>query len=57
MSEPLRECSVCHQARSEGSDAVDRDFFVCIECEQAADQLFAIQDALWRRPEGDDTES
>ena len=57
MSEELRECSVCHRPRAQGSETVDRDLFVCIECEEAADQLLTIQDALWGRPEADDTES
>ena len=50
-------CAVCHEPRSQGSLAADRDLFVCVECEEAADQLFAIQDAIWDRPEVDDAES
>ena len=57
MSEPLRQCAVCHQPRLQGSDVADREFFVCVECENAADQLFAIQDAIWGRPAVDDAES
>lgn len=40
-------CAACHRFRSIGSSNKDADIFICVQCEAGADQLFAIQDAIW----------
>lgn len=47
MSEPARECAVCHQIRTRGSYNRDQDVFICVGCESAAEQFLEIQDDLY----------
>ena len=44
----VETCVVCHRSHARGSRNRDEDIFICAQCGANADQLFEIQDTLWR---------
>ncbi|HEX9683286.1 MAG TPA: hypothetical protein VGA13_09400 [Acidimicrobiales bacterium] len=47
MSDPARECAVCHELRTHGAHDANQDVFICVSCEAAAKQFLEIQDDLY----------
>ena len=40
-------CAVCQRSRSQGTFSDAGDVFICVQCQEDANEFFRIQDDLW----------